>query len=161
MTTATRNALMLALIAGTSGWALASQSLQQRLTPAQIDKLPAELGGTGTSLVGSMRTTVLYGDPGRPGLYTIRIHIPAHTTIRPHRHRDTRAAVVVSGTWYFGYGAKLNPAALKALPPGSFYTEPGNIAHFAETRDEPVVVFITGYGPSDTKYVNEQDRPTP
>jgi hypothetical protein len=29
---------------------------------------------------------------------------------------------------------------------GSFYTEPGGVAHFALTKEEPVVVYITGFG---------------
>jgi hypothetical protein len=59
-------------------------------------------------------------------------------------------ATVISGTWYIGYGDAFNPAELKALPPGSFYTEPPNRTHFAETREEPVIVQITGVGPSST-----------
>jgi hypothetical protein len=33
------------------------------------------------------------------------------------------------------------------------YTEPGRVAHFAETKADPVVVYITGHGPTDTAYV--------
>jgi hypothetical protein len=62
--------------------------------------------------------------------------------------------VVVSGNWYFGYGDKADESRLKVMGPGSFYTEPGNAAHFAQTRDEPAVVYITGVGPSDTHYVD-------
>ena len=46
-----------------------------------------------------------------------------------------------------------------ALPAGSFYTEPSGVAHFAETRAEPVVVYITGDGPSDTQYVKTTAEP--
>lgn len=42
----------------------------------------------------------------------------------------------------------------KALPVGSFYTEPSGVAHFAETRDAAVVVYISGLGPTDTVYVS-------
>jgi quercetin dioxygenase-like cupin family protein len=132
-----------------------------RLSANEIDALPAKHGGgAGTSHAGGMLTTMIYCDPARPGLYTIRIRIPPHTSIKPHTHRDTRAAVVVSGTWYFGYGRQFNPAALKALPAGSFYTETANTAHFAQTGDEAAVVFITGYGPTDTVYVNPADDPS-
>jgi hypothetical protein len=31
-----------------------------------------------------------------------------------------------------------------ALRSGSFYTEPSGVAHFAETKAEPVEVYITG-----------------
>ena len=46
-----------------------------------------------------------------------------------------------------------NAAAEKTLPPGSFYTEPGGVAHFAETKADPVVIYITGHGPTDTVFV--------
>jgi uncharacterized RmlC-like cupin family protein len=85
--------------------------------------------------------------------------VPANTSIAAHTHRDNRTAVVVSGTWYFGYGRKADEALTKALAPGSFYTEPAGAAHFAITKAEPVSVIITGYGPTDTIYVNSADDP--
>jgi hypothetical protein len=45
------------------------------------------------------------------------------------------------------------------LPPGSFYTEPAGVAHFALTRAEPVVVYITGFGPTNTVYLNAANDP--
>ena len=65
----------------------------------------------------------------------------------------------MSGTWYFGYGVIASEDAAKALKPGSFYTEPAGVAHFALTKDEPVVVLITGYGPTDTNYVDSTKDP--
>lgn len=76
------------------------------------------------------------------------LRVPTHTRIGPHDHQDERVATVISGTWYIGSDDAFAPAALKALPPGSFYTEPAHRTHFAETRDEPVIVQITGMGPS-------------
>jgi len=69
--------------------------------------------------------------------------------------------MVVSGTWFFGYGDQVDEAKVKALPPGSFYTEPAGDRHFALTRDEPVVVYIFGQGPTDTVYVDPTAAPKP
>jgi hypothetical protein len=66
---------------------------------------------------------------------------------------------VISGTWYFGYGAKFDEKALKMLPPGSFYTEPPNTNHFAMTRAEGVTIQITGTGPSGTSYADPANDP--
>jgi len=55
--------------------------------------------------------------------------------------------------------AKFDESKLKALPPGSFYTEPPGRNHFAETGDEPVVVQITGFGPSSTEYPDPAQDP--
>jgi len=64
-----------------------------------------------------------------------------------------------NGIWFFGYGDAFSRADLKSLPPGSFYTEPAGRTHFAETCDEPVVVQITGFGPSATQYVDPKSDP--
>jgi quercetin dioxygenase-like cupin family protein len=132
---------------------------QERLTPQEIAALPSLDAGTGTSGVAGIRTTVLSGDPNKTGLYTIRLAIPPHTVIKAHRHRDDRVATVVSGLWFIGYGVKRDAGALKALPAGSFYTEPAAAAHFAGTQDQPAVIDITGFGPSDTVYVDAGESP--
>ena len=109
--------------------------------------------------VGGIQTVVLKGDPNETGVYTIMLRVPAHTQIAAHSHPDDRVATVISGTWRIGYGDKFDESRLKALPPGSFYTEPPGQNHFAETGDEPVVVQITGFGPSSTEYVDKAQDP--
>ena len=124
-----------------------------RLTPKEIGELQSLSGGTGTSGLAAVTTTVLYGDPSKPGLYSIELKVAPNTVIEAHTHRDTRTATVVSGMWYFGYGPKNEQGLVKMLPPGSFYTEPGGRAHFARTEADGAVVLITGFGPSDTVYI--------
>src|SRR5437016_4110002 len=132
---------------------------ESRLTPAEYEFPQHGNPGTGSSGVGGIETVVLKGDPDRAGVYTIMLRVPAHTHIAAHSHRDDRVATVISGTWHIGYGEKVDQAKLKALPPGSFYTEPPGEAHFAETGDEAVVVQITGFGPSSTDYVDPTQDP--
>ena len=127
---------------------------ERRVTPSEFKFSEGSGAGTGTSGVSGIRTVVLKGDPDRAGLYTIMLQVPAHTRIASHDHQDDRVATVIMGTWFLGYGEAFDPALLKALPPGSFYSEPANRAHFAETRDEPVIVQITGMGPSSTRFVD-------
>jgi len=100
----------------------------------------------------------LNGDSSKVGVYTVQVTLPAHTIVPPHTHRDNRTVYVVSGTLYVGYGEKRDPAALKSLPPGSYYTEPAATAHYTETRDDPVVIVITGMGPSDTHLIGAPAR---
>ena len=113
----------------------------------------------GSFFLAGVSTKVLSGDPSRPGFYTIILSVQANTTIPAHAHRDDRMATVVSGTWQFGYGDRFDENTLKRLPPGSVYSEPGGGNHFARTGDEPVLVQITGIGPTDTRYVNPADAP--
>jgi uncharacterized RmlC-like cupin family protein len=88
--------------------------------------------GTGSSGVGGIETIVLKGNQVQAGVYTIMLRVPAHTRIAAHSHRDHRVATVISGTWHIGYGDTFDEAKLKALPPGSFYTEPPSRNHFAD-----------------------------
>jgi len=129
-----------------------AQEREFRLTPAEIAILPGTGAGPGSSGVAGIQTTVLYGDPTAAGPYTIRIAVPPNTRIAAHRHRDERTAVVVSGAWYFGYGATAQEDLVKPLPPGSYYSEPADVPHFALTRDAPAVVYIFGVGPTDTVF---------
>jgi quercetin dioxygenase-like cupin family protein len=100
----------------------------------------------------------LAGNPTAAGPYTIALQVPANTGIAAHTHRDDRVASVVSGTWYFGYGAKAEEG-VKALGPGSFYTEPAGATHFARTGAKPVILYVHGFGPTDTQYLDRAADP--
>ena len=126
--------------------------VKRRLTPREIEALPSESAGAGTSGLPAVTTRVLFGDPTKTGLYTIELRVAPNTVIQAHTHRDTRTAVVISGLWHFGYVSKNEQALVKALPPGAFYTEPAGEPHFARTGPEGATVSITGYGPTDTVY---------
>ena len=115
--------LLIGAIAATliANVANAEDASEIRTPPSVFDFSNAESAGAGTSGVTGIQTIVLKGDPTMHGLYTILLRVPAHTRIAAHHHPDDRIATVVSGTWYFGYGAKFNETGLRALPPGSFY----------------------------------------
>jgi quercetin dioxygenase-like cupin family protein len=150
-------AVLLTMIAVTGP--VLAQDRPLRLTPPEIDALAKGGAGAGTSGVAGIRTTILYGDPTKAGPYTIEIRVPPNTRIAAHGHRDSRTAVVVAGAWYFGYGRKADEALVKALPPGSFYSEPAGIDHFAMTKGEGASVYIFGFGPTSTDYVEAADAP--
>jgi quercetin dioxygenase-like cupin family protein len=141
------------------GAVLPAQTGELRVTPGEVTWPAPAAGGVGTSGVSGTQTVVLRGDPSKPGLYTMLLRVGPNTRIEAHAHPDDRIATVVSGTWYFGYGAQFSEAALKTLPPGSVYSEPPNANHFAMTRGEGVVIQITGVGPSGTAYVDANNDP--
>jgi glucose/arabinose dehydrogenase/quercetin dioxygenase-like cupin family protein len=128
---------------------------QIRLNPADIDTL---VQAQKTAARPGPASVTLNGDSTKAGVYTVQVTLPAHTTVPPHTHRDNRTVYVVSGTLYVGYGEKRDGAALKTLPPGSYYTEPAATPHYTETRDDPVVILITGVGPSDTHLIGAAPR---
>jgi pimeloyl-ACP methyl ester carboxylesterase/quercetin dioxygenase-like cupin family protein len=132
---------------------------RMRLTPEEVRANQSGSEQIGSSGLPGVSTKILFGDPSKRGLYTIVLSVPAHTSVPAHSHRDDRMAVVVAGTWQFGYGDRFDEKALKKLPVGSVYSEPGGVTHFARAGSEPVLVEITGLGPTDTKYVNPADTP--
>lgn len=141
--------------------AVAQSFPEMRMTPAEIRSIELDGNQIGSSGLAGVRTKVLLGDPAKAGFYTILLFVPAGTTIQAHSHRDDRVATVVSGDWHFGYGDHFDASALKTLPAGSVYSEPGGSKHnhFARTEGDPVIVQISGYGPTDTRYFNAEDDP--
>ena len=150
-------AVLLTTFAG-AAWA---QDHLLRLTPSEIDGMTQGGAGAGTSGVAGIRTTTLYGDPTKAGPYTIALRAPPNVRIAAHSHRDDRTAVVVAGVWRFGYGRKADETLVKTLPPGSFYSEPAGVEHFAMTGPEGATVYISGFGPTSTDYVEAANAPKP
>jgi len=95
-------------------------------------------------------SSVLAGDPSKPGLYVVRVKFPPHTFSRPHFHPDDRYVVVLQGTWYTGTGDTFDPDKAVPLKPGSFMMHPARAVHWDGAKDEEVLLQITGVGPSDT-----------
>jgi quercetin dioxygenase-like cupin family protein len=148
-----RIAAIVAVFGATTAIASQDQGVRVRLTPGEVDSVKTVVAGPGTSGLPAVTTRVLFGDPSKPGLYTIELRIAPDTTIQAHTHRDTRTAIVLEGVWYFGYGPRNERGMEKPLPRGSFYTEPEGQQHFARTGSEGATVAISGYGPTDTIYV--------
>jgi quercetin dioxygenase-like cupin family protein len=137
-----------------------AQSLpQMRMTPAEIKATPLDNNQIGSSGVAGVHTKVVFGDPSKVGFYSILLFVPAHVTIQAHSHPDNRIATVVSGEWHFGYGDNFDPKTLKSLPPGSVYSEPAGVDHFARTEGDPVIVQISGFGPTNTRYFDPANDP--
>jgi quercetin dioxygenase-like cupin family protein len=150
-----------ALLLLASAGAASAQGRLLRLTPTEIEGMTKGGAGAGTSGVAGISTTILYGDPTKAGPYTIALRAPPNVRIAAHSHRDDRTAVVVAGVWRFGYGRQADEALVKTLPPGSFYSEPAGVEHFAMTGPEGATVYISGFGPTSTDYVEATAAPKP
>jgi quercetin dioxygenase-like cupin family protein len=119
----------------------------------------APTGGAGGSGNAKVKVVTILGDASKPGPYAQLLEVAPRAQIAAHHHGGERIGTVLKGTWHFGYGPAFSAAALKTLPPGSVYTEPSGSGHFAMTGEEPVIVLITGTGPTDTVYENPADDP--
>src|SRR5207249_2915804 len=112
-------------------------------------KLPDQLEWSAPAVGLGTSTAILYGDATKPGVYVSRVKIPAGFQLMPHTHPDEwRTAVVLSGTLFFGLGAKWDESSLRAYPAGTFFSEPKDTPHFAWAKDGEVIVQVTAMGPS-------------
>ena len=110
-------------------------------------KLPQEI--TFKATAAGVETAVLYGDPGKPGLYVIRLKLPAGVKVVPHTHpEEVRTLTVLSGTLYFGFGDQYDESKLTPYPAGTFFSELPNVPHFVAAKDGEVIFQATGIGPS-------------
>jgi len=157
---AMRRTFVISALSLVAAFAASAQSLpEMRMTPAEMRGSTLDNNQIGSSGLSGVHTKVIFGDPSKAGFYTILLFVPAHTTIQAHSHRDDRVAAVVSGEWHFGYGDHFDAKSLKTLPPGSVYSEPGRVNHFARTDTDAVIVEISGFGPTDTLYFDPANDP--
>ncbi len=110
------------------------------------------------SLPPGAQGAVLFGHPTQEGPFVLRLKLPAGFTVPPHRHSKDELVTVISGRFGVGSGEKLDRAAAKPLPPGSFVHLPAGMPHFA-WADGETIVQINGTGPFDVKYVDPKDDP--
>jgi quercetin dioxygenase-like cupin family protein len=132
----------------------ASLALAQTAAVPQMSLTPDEMhwSSQGAYATPGMEQLNLIGDPAKSGPYTIRLKFPKGMKVAPHTHPDSREVIVLSGVFATGYAEKVDPAKLKVLPAGSFYTEPANVAHFIEIRED-VVLQVSGTGPSGRHFL--------
>ena len=111
------------------------------------------------ALAGTPEVAVLFGDPTKPGVYVVRVKVPAGMKLMPHWHPDeVRTVVVLSGTFLHGYGEQWDETKLKLHPTGTFFSEPPKAPHFAWAKDDEVVLQITATGPSATTNIEQSKK---
>jgi quercetin dioxygenase-like cupin family protein len=102
---------------------------------------------------------VLYGDPSKSALFTVRLKFPDGYKIPPHWHTQDEQLTIVSGTFVLHMGDTMKAEA-HTLEAGGFHFLPGRMHHAAEVKGETVVQ-LQGKGPFDIHYLNPADNPNP
>ncbi|ABB24920.1 cupin domain-containing protein [Pelodictyon luteolum] len=124
---------------------------------AGVAFLPEELVWVANPKLHGLETTVLAGDPALPESYAQRIKLAPGTRLEPHFHpNQARMVTVLKGTLYFAFGERFDNATLRAMPPGSFFTEPVRVPHYAVAGSEEVVLELHAIGPDGTTYVGNE-----
>jgi quercetin dioxygenase-like cupin family protein len=110
------------------------------------------------SLERGAQVAILEGNPGEPGVFTMRIRMPGGYHISPHWHPNVERVTVLSGKFLLGSGETLDKNATQTLEPGSYTSMPPGMRHFAIAEGDTVIQ-LTSVGPWVINYVNEDDDP--
>lgn len=122
---------------------------------------PSDLKWTDVgSLPPGAKISVIEGPMNEAVPITARLKLPANYTIPAHWHPGVERVTVLSGTFYYGMGDKLDVQNTRALGPGSVVVMPPQMNHFGWTREETVLQLNT-MGPWGITYVNPADDPRP
>jgi len=103
--------------------------------------------------------TVISGDPGKEGLFVVRLKMPAGYKIKPHWHPTDEHVTVLSGTFALGMGDKFDPKTMTKFPAGGYALLPANMHHY-DMATTAVTVQVHGMGPFALTYVNPDDDPS-
>lgn len=104
----------------------------------------------------SIETFNLFGDPNENGIYVQIVKIPANTKLLPHFHPDNRTVYVIDGEFYYCYENKFDETKAIKIIKGSFFTEPANQPHFAFTKENYVILYVSGNGPTKTTFIADK-----
>src|SRR5712675_2887854 len=151
---------ILGFVSAAAGVTLNVLAVAQTAAPGVVAVTPAEMKwqSQGGLAAAGMEQLNLVGDPAKPGPYTLRLKFPKGFRIAPHTHPDSREVTVLSGVFATGYGQSFDNAKLKVLPAGSFYTEPANVPHYIEIKEDTVLQ-VSGMGPSGRKFIIPPEIP--
>src|SRR5258708_39715409 len=76
--------------------------------------------GTGPAILPEgAQAAVLYGDPTKDGLFSMRFKLPKGYGVPPHTLSKAGLFTVISGTFFMGMGEKADPSKARAMPAGS------------------------------------------
>src|SRR5437763_12427959 len=97
----------------------------------------------------------LFGDSSAGGAWIDRAKIPGGARVLAHTHPQDEPVTVIEGTWYLGEGAKFDSAKLKRYPAGSFIVIPAGVPHFVATKEDAVVVQLSGTQKFQSNYLEK------
>jgi quercetin dioxygenase-like cupin family protein len=152
-----KHAIAVALMLGAAMFA-ATQAHAAEAHHTVVSAEEIKWGPAPPSLPPGAQAAVLLGSPAKEGPFVLRLKFPSGFAVPPHRHSKDELVTVISGKFGIGASERLDRAAAKQLPPGSFVHLPAGMPHYA-IADAETVVQINGVGPFDITYIDPNDDP--
>jgi len=101
---------------------------------------------------------VVSGDPGKEGMFRIRLKMPAGYAVPAHHHPADERVSVLSGRINYGMSDKLDRANAKALTAGRHVIMKADMNHWVFTK-APATLEVSAKGPFQITYVDPKDDP--
>lgn len=126
--------------------------------PSAAQKKALKWGPAPAIFPAGARMAVTEGDPGKAGMFTVRLEMPNKYYIPMHTHPVDEQVTVLKGTVTL---AMRDTAAAHrmTLRTGSVTTVKANEPHAATARGRTIIQ-VRGMGPFALNYVNPADDPT-
>lgn len=157
-------ALPLALLAGQSSPPSAGQSPEHASNPVSTaaasmhvayNAADLKWGAAPDAFNPGAKAVVLFGDPGKPGLFVIRLKMPAGFKVANHWHPTDEHVTLLDGD----AALDMDDGAQKlALSSGAYVLLPAQMHHAVSTRNGATVQ-ISAMGPFALTYVDPKDDP--
>jgi quercetin dioxygenase-like cupin family protein len=147
-------------VAVSSTWLFAQQATHETKTTHASFYPPTEIQWKDgpPSLPPGAKMAVLEGDPGKEGMFVMRVRLPAGYHIPAHTHPKHERVTVIQGTFKLAMGDNPKLDEARTLPAGTYGVWPPGMVHAVWTDGETIVQFH-GIGPWSIKYVNPSDDP--
>jgi quercetin dioxygenase-like cupin family protein len=132
---------------------IASAAIEAKPSPSDLAWMDGPPG-----LPSGVKMAVVSGDPGKSGMFTIQLKMPADYAVPAHSHPTDEVIKVVSGTLHYGMSDKLDTSGAKTLTVGQSATMKATMNHWVHV---PVATTlqVSAMGPFEITYVNPSDDP--
>ncbi|MEP6767280.1 MAG: cupin domain-containing protein [Acidobacteriota bacterium] len=104
------------------------------------------------------RMAVLQGNPGKPGMFTVRVKAPDGYRVPKHWHPTAEHLTILSGSFNVLMGDGTDMSKATPLTAGAFATMPAKMRHELVCQGETEFQ-VSAMGPFVITYVNAADDP--
>jgi len=125
---------------------------------AQLNSGDLKWGAAPPGLPPGAQLAVLSGDPGKEGMFTIRLKFPENYAVAPHHHPADELVTVIDGQLSIGMGETVDRAKAATLSEAGYVAMPANMNHYGFTGSGATIQ-VTSHGPFQVIYVNPADDP--
>jgi len=104
------------------------------------------------------QAVVLSGDPGKSGLFVLRLKVPAGYKIASHWHSTDEHVTLLEGDMTLKMDEHGKGAHEHTFAPGGYVLLPAKMHHAASTRTG-MTLQVSGMGPFELDYIDAKDDP--